>query len=129
MASLLKPEISLGVTAATATLVYGIYTQATPSIADIRVGKPMDANIEASRKGAAWAAAGTVAAISLVSKDATVFVAGGLMVILMDWWTRHANAVDPAIGIAATATASPMAPSAVNGSDVQFEFAANAATF
>jgi len=66
MASLLKPEISLGVAAATATLVYGIYTQATPSIADIRVGKPMDANIEASRKGAAWAAAGTVESSSTI---------------------------------------------------------------
>src|SRR5688500_2031872 len=100
--SLLKPEISLGVAAATATLVYGIYSQATPSIADIRVGKPSDANIEASRTAAAWAAAGTVAAISLLSKDSTVFVAGGFMVILMDWWTRHANLVDSATGKASS---------------------------
>lgn len=130
MASLLKPEISVPTAAALGALVYGIYTQATPSIADIRVGKQNDGNIESARKGAAWAAAGSVAAISLITKDPTVFVIGGGMVILMDWWTRHANAVDPATGTAsATAAGSPMAPSPINSSDQQFAFTENAGTF
>lgn len=129
MASLLKPEISVPTAAALGALVYGIYTQATPSIADIRVGKPNDANIEASRKGAAWAAAGSVAAISLITKDPTVFVIGGGMVILMDWWTRHANAVDPATGTAASVMASPMSPSPIDAGDVQVDYAAGAGTY
>lgn len=129
MASLLKPEISLPVAAAVATLVYGIYTQATPSIADIRVGQPNDVNIEGARKGAAWAAAGSVAAISLITKDPTVFTVGGAMVVLMDWWTRHANAVDPATGRASTVGSVPlsaMAPSPVNTGDTQLTFASTA---
>jgi hypothetical protein len=132
MASLLKPELSVPVAAALSTLVYGIYSQATPSIADIRVGRQNDANIESSRKGAAWAAAGSVAAISLITKDPTVFVVGGGMVILMDWWTRHANAVDPATGTASSvgsAPTSPMAPAPIDGGDVQFAFAETAGTF
>jgi hypothetical protein len=129
MASMLKPEISLPVAAAVATLVYGIYTQATPTIADIRVAKPGDANIESARKGAAWAAAGSVAAISLITKDPTVFTVGGAMVILMDWWTRHANEVDPATGKAGSGLGSPMAPTPVNPSDVQVEYAAGAGTY
>jgi hypothetical protein len=128
MASLLKPEISVPTAAALGALVYGVYTQATPTIADMRVAKPNDTNIESARKGAAWTAAGIVAAISLITKDPTVFVVGGGMVIVMDWWTRHANAVDPATGKAATAMASPMAPSPVDGADVQFAFAEGAGT-
>lgn len=129
MASLLKPEISLAVAAATATLVYGIYTQATPSIADIRVGSPNDANIEGARKTAAWAAAGTVAGISLVTKDPTVFALGGLMVILMDWWTRHSNAFDTKTGSAGSMPTSPMAPAPINDADVQVTFADGAGTY
>ncbi len=132
MASKLTPEISIPTAAAVATLVYGIYTQATPSIADIRVGKPADQNIEGARKGAAWAAAGTVAAVSLITRDPTVFAAGGLMVILMDLWTRHANQVDPATGKASgvgSAPLSAMAPAPVNAGDVQVEYAVGAGSF
>lgn len=124
----LKPEVSLGVGLATATVVYGVYTQATPTIADIRTAKPGDDNIEASRKTAAWTAAVLVAAISLLAKDPTVFVVGGGMVIGMDWWTRHANQVDPATGKASTAPAG-MAPSATNVGDVQVQFAEGAGTY
>ncbi len=124
---LLKPEISVPTAAAVAALVYGIYTQATPSIADIRVGKQNDTNIESARRGASWAAAGSVAAISLITKDPTIFVVGGAMVIFMDMWTRHANAVDPKTGKAG-AGASGMAPTAINDSDQQFAFADMAAT-
>ncbi len=94
----LKPEASIGVGLATAALVYSVYSNATPSITEIRAAKPGDTDVEASRKLAAWTAAGVVAAVSLIAKDGTVFVLGGGMVIAVDWWHRHANQVNPTVG-------------------------------
>ena len=123
--SLLKPEVSLGVGLATATLVYAIHSQATPSIADIRVAQPGDGNIDASRKAASWTAAAVVSAISLMAKDATVFVVGGSMVIAMDWWTRHANMVNPMTGKASTG---PSGMAGADPGDVTVAYAPGAAT-
>jgi hypothetical protein len=94
----LKPEISISVGLATAALVYSVYSNATPSITEIRAAKPNDSDVEASRKLAAWTSAGVVAAVSLISKDPTVFILGGGMVVAVDWWHRHANVVNPLVG-------------------------------
>jgi hypothetical protein len=91
----LKPEVSLSVGLSTAALVYAVYSNATPPIADIRVAKPNDVDIESSRKLAAWTSAGVVGGISLIAKDPTVFILGGTMVVILDWWHRHANMVNP----------------------------------
>jgi hypothetical protein len=94
----MKPEVSIPVGLATAAVVYGIYSNATPTIADIRVGPAQDQNIDASRKMASWTAAVVVSGISLIAKDPTVFIIGGAMVVALDWWTRHANAINPDTG-------------------------------
>lgn len=91
----LKPEVSIGVALATAGVVFAIYSNATPNVADIRSAEPGNPDIEATRKLAAYTAVGAVGAISLVAKDPTVFILGGAMVIALDWWHRHANLVDP----------------------------------
>lgn len=91
----LKPEASLIGGIALASLVYGAYSQATPTIADIRVAKPGDPDIAASRKMAAWSTAAIVSAVSLIAQDKTMFVMGATMIVILDWWTRHANEVDP----------------------------------
>lgn len=96
----LKPEVSLGVALATAAVVYGIYQNATPTIADIRSLDAQNKDIDASERQATWTAAGTVGAISLIAKDPTVFTVGGLMVIAMAWAHRHANLVDSVTGMA-----------------------------
>lgn len=98
----LKPEVSIGVGLATAGLVFAIYSNATPNLADIRTAEPDDGDVESTRKLAAWSSVGAVSAVSLIAKDPTVFVLGGSMVVLLDWWHRHANAVDPRSGRAAT---------------------------
>lgn len=99
----LKPEVSLGVGLATAAIVGAVYFNATPTLAEVRVGRPGDEDLEAARKVAAWTSAGVVAAISLLSKDSTVFVLGAGMTVALDWWYRHANAVDPRSGKATVA--------------------------
>lgn len=94
----LKPEVSLGVGLATAAVVWSVYNNATPTIADIRTGAPGDEHIDASRKMAAWTTAGIVGGISLIAKDPTVFIVGGAMIVAVDWWHRHANEVNPDTG-------------------------------
>lgn len=100
---MLKPEVSISVGLATGALVWSIYSKATPPVTDIRVGPPGDKDLDAARKAAAWTAAGAVAAISLIAKDPTVFILGGSMVVVVDWWTRHANEVNPLSGFVSMA--------------------------
>jgi hypothetical protein len=57
-----------------------------------------DGNIASAEKLAAWTAAAGVAGLSFLLRDPTMFVTGGLMVIALSWWYRHANAVNPTIG-------------------------------
>lgn len=95
---MLKPDVSLTVALATGAVVWGIYTNALPTLPDVRVAKADDGDIDGSRKAAAWTAAATVAAISLIAKDSTVFIVGGGMVIAADWWYRHGNAHNPETG-------------------------------
>jgi 4-amino-4-deoxy-L-arabinose transferase-like glycosyltransferase len=95
----LKREVSLGVGLATAALVWGIYNSALPSVAEARVSAPHDADLSGTERAAAWTAAAAVAGVSLLSKDPTVFVLGGGMIVALSWWHRHANHYDAAIGM------------------------------
>ncbi len=91
----LKPEASLIGGIALASLVYGVYSQATPNIADIRVAKPNDPDIASARKMAAWSTAAVVGGVALIAQDKTMFIMGAGMIVMLDWWHRHANLVDP----------------------------------
>jgi hypothetical protein len=96
----LKPEISLGVGLATATVVYGIYMNALPPVVDLRATPANDDQVASTEKAAAWTAAAVVAGISLIAKDATVFIIGGAMIVALSWWNKHANMVNPEFGLA-----------------------------
>lgn len=96
--SVLKPEGSLMLGAATAAMVYGVYSYGLPSVAEVHATQAHDKNVEAGRKKAAWTSAVIVSAVSLIAKDKTIFVLGGLTLILVDWNARHANAVSPDTG-------------------------------
>jgi hypothetical protein len=108
----LKPEVSLSVALATGTLVYAIYSNATPTLADIRSADQYNADLNGARRSATWTAAAAVAGISLVSKDPGPFIVGGAMLIAMDWMHRHADAVNPLTGraVAADLTMSDITP-------------------
>lgn len=95
---MLKPDASLGVGLATAGVVFGIYSQATPSIADIRVGDQNDEQIASSDKTALWTSIVIVSGVSLIARDPTIFILGGSMALVMTWWTKHANALNPLTG-------------------------------
>ncbi len=96
----LPRQASLGVGLATAALVWGVYNVALPTVADVRVGQPNDADLSAAERAATWASAAAVSGVSLLAKDPTVFIIGGSMVVLMAWWQRHSNANDSSLGSA-----------------------------
>lgn len=101
-----RAEVSLGMGLATAALVWGVYNSALPSLAEARVTAPNDRDLAGAERTATWTAAAVVAGVSLISKDATVFVLGGAMVVGLAWMHRHANAVNPETG-KATGVAHP----------------------
>jgi hypothetical protein len=96
--SILKPEGSIVLGAATAALVYGVYQISVPTTAQVHATVPGDVNVEAGRKKAVWTSAVFVSAVALMTRDKTIFVLGGLMLIALDWNTRHANASHPETG-------------------------------
>lgn len=96
-----RPEISLGMGLAVVTITYAIYQRGLPIGADTRATPPDD-TLETVRKQNAWLAAATVSGISLIAKDATIFILGGLSVVALDWIARsniHANPVTNAIDL------------------------------
>lgn len=110
---MLKPEVSLGVGLGTGAVVAAIYYNALPPLVDIRVGPSQNKDVGAARKAAAWTSAGIVGGISLLAKDPTIFAVGAGFIIVLDWWYRHANAVDPRASKATmlgAMTANPGAP-------------------
>jgi hypothetical protein len=96
----LKPEISLTVGLATGAMVYGIFVNGTPTVADVRKSPANDKDAAAAEKSAAWMSAAVVGAVSLIAKDPTVFIIGGSMTVALAWWYRHANMVEPEYGMA-----------------------------
>lgn len=96
--SVLKPEGSVMAGIATAAFVYGTYQAFLPSIADARSAEPHNGDLASAERGASFATAGVVAAVSLIAKDPTIFILGGGMVIAMAWYHRHANMVIPELG-------------------------------
>jgi hypothetical protein len=90
----LKPEVSLGMAAATATIVWAIYDHNMPKAVDTRASASNNPAVDSQRRVASVTAAGVVAGISLLAKDPTIFIVGGSMVIALDWTHRHANVVD-----------------------------------
>lgn len=111
----LRSEYSIMGGLATAAIVYAIYSNATPTMAEIRTTAPMNPDIDASERAASWTAAGVVAGISLIAKDPTIFIIGSGMVVAMAWWHRHSNMVNPDYGRAVPNAQPTMPDAAMDG--------------
>jgi hypothetical protein len=90
----LKPEISLGLAAATAALVWGIFQSHMPVTADVRANQS-SAAVESMRKVATVEGIVVVSGISLLAKDPNIFIVGGAMVAIESWVRLHASQVNP----------------------------------
>jgi hypothetical protein len=96
--SILKPDGSIAIGIATGILVYAVYDHSLPDTATIHATDAGDINVEASRKKAAWASAGVLAAVTLLTKDVNVFVLGAVVLFALDMHARHANMSNPDTG-------------------------------
>lgn len=96
----LKPDASLMAGLAVAGVVYGVYSNALPSVADVRAAQPNNADISAAERSATWISLAVVSGVSLIAKDPTIFILGGSMVVALAWWHRHADMVIPELGMA-----------------------------
>src|ERR1700735_751081 len=116
---MLKPEVSLPISLATAAVVYGIFQTHMPPVAEAKVTMPGNMHLSSVNKTATWTAAAVVGGISLLAHDPTIFVGGGTMVIAMNFVQRHANAVNPQTGkVVASGTGSATAAYPGNGASV-----------
>jgi hypothetical protein len=96
----LSRQGSLAIGLATMGVAWAVYGQVCPKVADMRVGRQDDAHAGAAEKTARWTAGGIVVAVSLIAKDATVFIMGASMVVALSWMHRQANHVNGAQGTA-----------------------------
>jgi hypothetical protein len=95
----LKPEASLGTGLAVAGVVYAIHSNFTPTTADIQSLPAGNADIDKSERSATWLSIGVVSGISLLAKDATIFIIGSAATVAMAFATRHANWQETATGL------------------------------
>lgn len=115
----LKPEASLPIALATAAIVWAVYAGALPTSAAVRSSTAANPHLDSARRTATVESIFVVSVISLLAKDPTVFLVGGIMVIIQDGTHRHANAVDKntpdssvPVSASASLTAGPVTASA-----------------
>jgi hypothetical protein len=98
MSVLRSPEASVGTGLATAGLVYAVYSLCLPPLVDVKVTESENRDLQSTERAATIISGSLVTGVALMTKDETVFVIGGVMVIAMAWLYRHADQVSPLTG-------------------------------
>jgi zinc transporter ZupT len=96
--SILNPNTSVMIGIANGALIVSIYDKTVPSVASVRVADPHDQDIESARKHAAWASAGVLGFVYLLTRDKNSFLIGGLVLAGVDIMVKHANGMNPQTG-------------------------------
>lgn len=112
--SILKPDTSVMLGVANGALIASIYDKTIPSVAAVRVADSHDNDIEAARKHAAWASAGVLGFMYLLTRDRNSFLIGGLVLASVDLIVKHANGMNPMTGSLDTNESESIDPSLVN---------------
>ena len=87
----LSKEYSLMGALAVAAVVIAVHATFTPTTADIQGMPAGTPDIDSAERKATLLSAGTVAGISLLAKDPTIFVVGSAVTVAMALTTRKAN--------------------------------------
>lgn len=74
-----------------ATVVYSIFALNAPNLADVRADEPGNTNTYKAVNTATWTAAGVSAGLALLAKSPTVFVVGGVLILIETWKYHAAN--------------------------------------
>lgn len=88
--SLLSPEGSLVMGAATIGVVYGIYQLDVGPVSVAQATPAYDVSLSASRKKAGYTSLIAVAGIALMARDPNIVILGGATIIAMEAHYRHA---------------------------------------
>lgn len=112
--SILKPDTSVMLGVANGALIASIYDKTIPSVAAVRVADSHDTDIEAARKHAAWASAGVLGFMYLLTRDRNSFLIGGLVLASVDLIVKHANGMNPTTGSLDSNDSESIDPSLVN---------------
>jgi|ERR1700722_2031010 len=87
-----------------------IWTHFMPSIADIKEVTQYNSNIESTERTALLVCTGFTLVTAGFARSARVFAIGGLVILALDYATKHANAVNPSTGAMADDSTSYPAP-------------------
>lgn len=87
----LKPSEDLVVSATSIALVYAIFSQSTPNLADVRADKPGNVNTHKSTKMAAITSTAAVGSLALLGKSRTVATVGFAAILFETWKYHFAN--------------------------------------
>ena len=91
-----------------------IWRHFVPTVSDIRTAEPFNGDIEKAERTALLVGTGFTLLVAGFAKSAEVFAIGGLVLVALDFATKHGNTVSPSTGKMATqnpadSTSYPMA--------------------
>jgi hypothetical protein len=75
-----------------------IWRHFVPSVSDIRTAQPFNPDIETAERTALLVGAVFTLMVAGFARSAEVFAVGGLVLVALDYATKHANAVHPDTG-------------------------------
>lgn len=97
--SVLSPENSLVMGAATVAIVAGIYQLDAGSVAQVHASDAYHPANSTGIKKAGYTALIAVAGIALLARDPNIVILGGAAIIAFSAHYRHANMVNPGTGM------------------------------
>jgi len=95
MKSILKPEASTVAGLATIGTVFAVYQLNVGSVAQAAASDANHPVLESSRKKAGYTALALVGALSLITKDANLWILGAGTIVAMELTYRHAVMAHP----------------------------------
>lgn len=105
--ALVSNEASVGIGLATGGIAFTVFNMSLPPLTDVRAAAPENGDVFSAERTATWVAAGIVTGVAAITKDATVFIIGGTVVVALAWLYRHANQVNPISGKASSDIEAP----------------------
>lgn len=94
----LQPPQEIQISAATAAIVYGIFSLNVRNLSDVKAAPSGNQNVHNSVKTAAWTSTILVAGLGLLAKSPTIYIVGGAMIVAESWKYYHGNVTDPSTG-------------------------------
>lgn len=87
----IKPEHELIVGATAIALVVATFDHGTPNVADVRADRQGNVNTYKATKNSAITATALIGSLSLLAQSPTVFIVGGITILLESWRMHFAN--------------------------------------